>query len=238
MQSKYFRQAAAIALAGGALALHVAPAFSQGAASSARSGSYPVKPVRIVDSFPPGGGSDVVARLLTPKLTEAWGQQVFVENRGGANGIIGNEYVLRSAPDGYTVLIATGSYAANPSVHKISYDPINDITVLGQVAATIFMVVVHPTLPVKNSSRAPTTWPASGALTGRPSGLRKSAPECGLRGSPLKTLRVPKRLLAGSGTGRTNDVCHRRSGAELANTRSRKAESASIRAIVAGGGLT
>ncbi len=112
--------------------------------------AYPTKVVRIVDAFPPGGGSDVVARLIVPKLTEAWGQQVMVENRGGANGIIGNEHVIRSTPDGHTVLIATGSYAANPSVYKLPYDPINDITVLGQVASTMFVVVVHPSLPVKN----------------------------------------------------------------------------------------
>jgi tripartite-type tricarboxylate transporter receptor subunit TctC len=112
-------------------------------------GAYPTKVVRIVDAFPPGGGSDVVARLIAPKLTEAWGQQVIVENRGGANGIIGNEHVLRSPADGYTVLIATGSYAANPSLYKLPYDPINDITVLGQVAATIFLMVVHPSVPAK-----------------------------------------------------------------------------------------
>jgi tripartite-type tricarboxylate transporter receptor subunit TctC len=149
MLSKQVRQVMAISVAGLALAFHSQLASSQGPATSSR-GGYPVKPVRIVDAFPPGGGSDVVARLLAPKLTEAWGQQVLVENRGGANGIIGNEHVLRAPPDGYTVLIATGSYAANPSVHKVPYDPINDITVLGQVASTIFMVVVHPSVPVKN----------------------------------------------------------------------------------------
>ncbi len=118
--------------------------------SPAAAVAYPAKVVRIVDAFPPGGGSDVVARLIAPKLTEAWGQQVMVENRGGANGIIGNEHVIRSTPDGHTVLIATGSYAANPSVYKLPYDPINDITVLGRVASTMFVVVVHPSLPVKN----------------------------------------------------------------------------------------
>jgi len=128
-------------------------AFAQTPASPARpagTAAYPAKLVRIVDAFPPGGGSDVVARLIAPKLTEAWGQQVIVENRGGANGIIGNEHVLRSPADGYTVLIATGSYAANPSLYKLPYDPINDIAVLGQVASTIFLVVVHPSVPVKN----------------------------------------------------------------------------------------
>jgi tripartite-type tricarboxylate transporter receptor subunit TctC len=130
-----------------------APVHSQTPASAQSSTgppSYPVKVIRIVDAFPPGGGSDFVARSIAPKLTQAWGQQVLVENRGGANGIIGNEHVLRSAPDGYTVLIATGSYAANPSLHKLPYDPINDITVIGRVASTMFMVVVHPSVPAKS----------------------------------------------------------------------------------------
>lgn len=116
---------------------------------AAASGSYPSRAIRIVDAFPPGGGSDFVVRTLAPKLADAFGQQVVVDNRGGANGIIGNEHVIRSAPDGYTLLIVTGSYAANPSVYKLPYDPINDISILGQVAATSFLLVVHPSLPAK-----------------------------------------------------------------------------------------
>jgi tripartite-type tricarboxylate transporter receptor subunit TctC len=126
-------------------------ARSQSAAGGQPGGSsYPVKTIRIIDAFPPGGGSDVVARLIAPKLTQAWGQQVIIENRGGANGTIGNEHALRSAPDGYTVLIATGSYAANPSLRKLPYDPLNDITVIGRVASTVFMVVTHPSVPASN----------------------------------------------------------------------------------------
>lgn len=136
----------------GFLAALAAPVHSQSAAGAqggAGLPAYPVKVIRIVDAFPPGGGSDVVARLIAPKLTQAWGQQVLVENRGGANGTIGNEHVLRSAPDGYTILIATGSYAANPSLRTLPYDPINDITVIGRVASTVFMVVVHPSVPAR-----------------------------------------------------------------------------------------
>jgi tripartite-type tricarboxylate transporter receptor subunit TctC len=119
-------------------------------AYAAAGGGYPTRTIRIVDAFPPGGGSDFVVRTLAPKFTETFGQQVIVDNRGGANGIIGNEHVVRSAPDGYTLLIVTGSYAANPSVYKLPYDPINDITILGQVAATSFLLVVHPSLPAKS----------------------------------------------------------------------------------------
>lgn len=90
-------------------------------------------------------GLHLLVRSIAPKLTQAWGQQVLVENRGGANGTIGNEHVLRSAPDGYTILIATESYAANPSLRKLPCDPIDDITVLGRVASTMFMVVVVAT---------------------------------------------------------------------------------------------
>src|SRR3954469_13697313 len=124
-------------------------AFSQSATSGVRP-AYPTKVIPIVDAFPPGGGSDVVARLLAPKLTESWGQQVIVDNRGGAGGTIGAETVVRAAPDGYTVLIATGSYSVNPTVYKPPYDAINDISVIGQTASGPFVVVVHPSLPVKN----------------------------------------------------------------------------------------
>jgi len=119
-------------------------------AHAAASVGYPLRTIRIVDAFPPGGGSDFLVRSLAPKLTEAFGQQVIVDNRGGANGIIGNEHVIRSATDAYTLLIVTGSYAANPSVYELPYDPINDIGILGQVAATGFLLVVHPSLPVKS----------------------------------------------------------------------------------------
>jgi tripartite-type tricarboxylate transporter receptor subunit TctC len=125
-------------------------ALLHGIARAASGQAYPTKPVRIVDAFPPGGGSDVVARLIAPKLTEAWGQQVLVENRGGAGGTIGAEHALRSAPDGYTVLIATGSYSVNPSVYKLPYDPVNDVTVIGQTAEGPFVAVVHPAFPVKS----------------------------------------------------------------------------------------
>ena len=122
MQASRARRFACRSAFAGCVGLPAAFALAQGvtgAQANPAVPAYPVKVVRIVDAFPPGGGSDVVARLIAPKLIQAWGQQVLVENRGGANGTIGNEHVLRSAPDGYTVLIATGSYAANPSLRKL-----------------------------------------------------------------------------------------------------------------------
>ena len=112
--------------------------------------TYPVKPIRVVDTFAPGGGSDMVIRLIGPKLTEAWGQQIVVDNRGGAGGTIGAEAVIRANPDGYTLMIATGSYAVNPSVYKLPYHAVNDVTTIIQLTSGPFVVSVHPSVPAKN----------------------------------------------------------------------------------------
>jgi len=113
--------------------------------------AFPVKPIRIVVPAAPGGGTDILARLLSPKLTELLGQTVIVDNRAGAATNIGTEIVARSAPDGYTVLIATTPHAINPSLFgKLPFDPIGDFTMISQLALTQTVVVVHPSLPVKN----------------------------------------------------------------------------------------
>jgi len=130
----------------------VGPALAQ-APAAARTGAaqgYPAKPVRIVDAFPPGGGSDFVGRLLAQRLTEAWGQQVLVDNRAGAAGTIGAEHVARSAPDGYTVMIVTPSYAVSPAIYRLGFDPVGDVVPLGQAASGPFVVVAHPSLPVRD----------------------------------------------------------------------------------------
>ncbi len=113
--------------------------------------AYPAKPVRIVVPAVPGGGTDILARLLSPRLTALLGQSVIIDNRGGASTTIGTEYVARAAPDGYTVLIATTPHAVNPSLfRKLSFDPISDFTMISQLASTQTVLVVHPSLPVKN----------------------------------------------------------------------------------------
>ncbi|MDB5814236.1 MAG: hypothetical protein JWN23_1353 [Rhodocyclales bacterium] len=113
--------------------------------------TYPSKSIRIVVPAVPGGGTDILARLLSPRLTEIFGQTIIVDNRGGAFTNIGTEIVARSAPDGYTLLIATTPHAINPALFpKLPFDPINDFTMMSQLALTQTVLVVHPSLPATN----------------------------------------------------------------------------------------
>src|SRR3954463_14726500 len=97
------------------------------ASGTASAQTYPAKPIRIIVPAVPGGGTDILARLLSPRLTEIFGQTIIVDNRGGAFTNIGTEIVARSAPDGYTLLIATTPHAINPAIFpKLPSDPIND----------------------------------------------------------------------------------------------------------------
>ena len=120
--------------------------------SVAWSQSYPAKPVRIVVPFPPGGASDIISRLIGRRLGEDLGQQFVVDNRQGAAGIIGCDMVARAAPDGYTLLMGTtGTQTTNPAVFaKLPYDSIRDFAPISLVAISPFVLVVHPSLPVKN----------------------------------------------------------------------------------------
>jgi len=112
--------------------------------------TYPVKTVRIVVGYPPGGPTDVIARTVAQKLTIALGQQVIVDNRPGASGMIGAEQVVKAAPDGYTLLTVPITYAVTPSVYpKMPYDAEKDLAPVALVASSPFILVVHPTLPVK-----------------------------------------------------------------------------------------
>ena len=121
------------------------------AASGAWAQAYPAKPVRLVVAFPPGGGIDSVTRLLAPKLTEALGQQMIVDNRVGASGNIGTDYVAKSAPDGYTVLMAYASHASNAALFtKLPYDTVRDFQPVSLIGAVPHVILVNPSLPVKN----------------------------------------------------------------------------------------
>ena len=112
--------------------------------------SYPAKPIRIVVALAPGGGVDTTARLIGQKLFEAWGQQVVAENRPGAGGTIASEIVVRSAPDGYTLLMDSTAHAITPGLYKLSYDPINDFTPITLAVLAPSVLVVHPSLRVNS----------------------------------------------------------------------------------------
>lgn len=114
--------------------------------------SYPAKPVRFIVPYPPGGSSDVLARVIAQKLTEALGRQVIVENRPGATGNIGHELAAKSAPDGYTLLLTTKSQLVNnPYLFKrLPFDPLNDFSMLSMIANAGHVLVVHPAVPARN----------------------------------------------------------------------------------------
>jgi len=114
--------------------------------------TYPVKPIRFIVHFPPGGPTDLVARSVGQKLTEAWGQQVLVDNRPGAGGVIGVEAVVRSAPDGYTILFATGgSMAIAPAIGiKVPYNVFNDLAPIVLLVINPQILVLHPSVPANS----------------------------------------------------------------------------------------
>ena len=112
--------------------------------------SWPSKPIRLVVPYPPGGGTDVVARLIAEPLSQELGQSVFIDNKGGANGIIGCNFVANSLPDGYTLLLVLpAQMAVNPALYKKpSYDPVQDFSPIVQLTSFEVALVVHPSLPV------------------------------------------------------------------------------------------
>jgi len=114
--------------------------------------AFPSKPARIVNPFAPGGATDIIARHMAAKLTEAWGQSVVVENRAGASGALGVEHVAKSAPDGYTLLIATQTtHAANPALYaKLPYDAAKDFAPLTLAGSTPLALLVHPTMDARD----------------------------------------------------------------------------------------
>ena len=115
--------------------------------------AYPNKPVRIVVPFPPGGGTDLVARIVAQKLTDTWGQQAVVENKPGASGTIGSDLVAKSAPDGYTLLLQGTQHAINLSLYKqLPFDTVKDFTPVAYIALAPFLLVVNADVPVKNVS--------------------------------------------------------------------------------------
>jgi tripartite-type tricarboxylate transporter receptor subunit TctC len=113
--------------------------------------TFPVKPLRIISPYPPGGGNDTLARIVAPKLTESLHQNVLVDNRPGANTIIGSEILARSAPDGYTMILLPNVHAINPSLYaKLPYDPIRDFAPISLVGTSPLVLAMHPSVPAKD----------------------------------------------------------------------------------------
>lgn len=135
----YLHRRTLFGLSGAVLA---APAYAQ---------TWPTRPVRLVVPFPPGGPADAIGRILAEPLSEAWGQPVVIDNRGGAGGNIGADAVAKSAPDGQTLLLAASSHVQGAALYRrLAFDPVRDFTPITQVAYYGLVVVVHPSLPAAN----------------------------------------------------------------------------------------
>lgn len=122
------------------------------AGTAAAAGAYPDRPVRLMLPFPPGGPSDIIGRMFAQKLSESFGQQVVIDNRGGAAGNIACEIAKNAAPDGYTLMQATvGTMSINPGLYqKLPYEPLRDFAPISLLTETPYLLVVNPTLPVKS----------------------------------------------------------------------------------------
>jgi tripartite-type tricarboxylate transporter receptor subunit TctC len=114
----------------------------------AQAQSWPAKPVRLVVPYPPGGATDVAARAVAERIAPALGQSVLIENRGGAGGNIGIEFVVKSDPDGYTVLVAPDFVTSAPHVYKLNYDPMKQLLPVIQLSRQPVVLAVHPSLAV------------------------------------------------------------------------------------------
>jgi tripartite-type tricarboxylate transporter receptor subunit TctC len=120
-------------------------------AGAAWAGDYPNRPIRMIAPFPAGGGADIYGRILAKKMSDVLKQQVIVDNRSGANGLIGTELVARAAPDGYTIMFTTSSHALNPAMrHKLPYDSVKDFAPIALFTEFPFFVVSSPSFPPKS----------------------------------------------------------------------------------------
>jgi tripartite-type tricarboxylate transporter receptor subunit TctC len=110
---------------------------------------YPTKPIRVLTPFAPGGGTDILARLMSPPLMEAFGQPIVVDNRPGGGGSVGATIAARSEPDGYTFIIVSGSYGANAALHDLPFDPVDGIQPVILIGTTCLLVTMYPAIPIK-----------------------------------------------------------------------------------------
>ena len=120
-------------------------------AAAPPAGGFPSRPIRFIVTFPPGALNDLIARTLSPHLSEAWGYQVVVDNRPGAGTLIGTEMAAHATPDGHTILLCAISHAINPSVYaKLPYDPIRDFSPVALIASSPYILILHPSVAAKN----------------------------------------------------------------------------------------
>ncbi len=127
------------------------PALALFLSVTANAQTYPAGPVRVVVPFPPGGGNDSMGRILAQKLTESLGKQFVIDNRGGANGMVGSELVAKAAKDGYTLMVNGANFVTSPSLYaKPTYDPIRQFDPISLLALAPNVLVVHPSVPAKN----------------------------------------------------------------------------------------
>ena len=127
----------------------IAFALSFAAAGAHAQDKYPTKPIRLLTAFAPGGGSDILARIISPPVSEALGQTVVVDNRPGGGGTLGAGITVRAEPDGYTIIIVSGSYGANAALHNLPYDSVTDISPIILVGTTGLLATMHPSVPIK-----------------------------------------------------------------------------------------
>jgi tripartite-type tricarboxylate transporter receptor subunit TctC len=175
------RQAAAIGIGFWTSIFCAAAAHAQ-TTGSKPPGAWPTRPIRIVIPYPPGGTSDILARLLGAKVTENWGQQVIVENRTGAAGNIGAEVVARAQADGYTFLLTDiGNLSIAPSVYKVPFDVLKDFAPVTTVSYSPHLLTVHPSVPVKNMRDLIALAKASPGKLNFPTGLGGAPHFAGIR---------------------------------------------------------
>ena len=132
------------AIAAIAVALFIVPT------PNALAQAWPAKPVRMIIAFAPGGGTDIAGRLIAKRLTETLGQSFVVENRAGAGGIIGAEFVAKSPPDGYNILVTTASLSVNVNLQKLAFDPLKDLAPVTWIASVPLVLFVHSSVPAKS----------------------------------------------------------------------------------------
>ncbi len=132
-------------------AITLACVLSASAVGGPAWGAYPEKTVRIIVPSPPGGGNDVMARLASQKISEAWGRQVVVDNRPGAGGAIAFEMVARAAPDGYTLLLGSTNLTVLPDIQKVNFHPIKDFVPVSLMAKSMNILLTHPSVPAKSA---------------------------------------------------------------------------------------